>query len=224
MLAVEVKLMGSAQPLGQDAPGADIVLAAVSRHLGGLTQEDVAAVYGSVAAQRYAPGTPGVSADQVTALGQALGAFRAVPCPYCHLGLADHTLDLTPEGLDVRCGTDQSSRSLHEWLTPPAATSAGGMVWAVILWIGIPLVSLGFLSWAMPAVGAGLYRRWSWVIAAVALLILTVVGISVTPLDPNEVDPLADALFLVTWLGGAGYGAFQIKPWLNARSHQQRPA
>ena len=39
-----------------------------------------------------------------------------------------------------------------------------------------------------------------------------------SPLDPNEVDPVADAVLLITWLAGAGYGAFQIKPWLTARA------
>lgn len=213
--------MSSLQPTGYGPAGADPVLVAVSQHLGGLTPGEDAAVYGATIAQRYAPGAPGVSPVQVVALSQALGAFRTAPCRYCHLGLVDHTLDLTPEGLDVRCITDQSSRPLREWLGTHATTSRGSAVWAGLLWVGIPLLSIGLLSWVMPAIGAGLYRRRSWALAAVALLILTVVGFVVTPEDPNEIDLLADALLFGTWLVGAGYGAFQIKPWLDARSNQR---
>ena len=61
-------------------------------------------------------------------------------------------------------------------------------------------------------------RRRSWAIAAAVLLIPAVVGFIITPLDPNEVDPVADSVLLITWLTGAGYGAFQIKPWLTARA------
>lgn len=213
--------MSSLQPTGYGPAGADRVLVAVSQHLGGLTPEEDAAVYGATVAQRYAPGAPGVSPAQVVALSQALGAFRTAPCRYCHLGLVDHTLDLTPEGLDVRCITDQSSRPLREWLGTHATTSRGSVVWAGLLWVGIPLLSVGLLGWVMPAIGAGLYRRRSWALAAVALLILTVVGFVVTPADPDEIDLLADALLFGTWLVGAGYGAFQVKPWLDARSNQR---
>ena len=91
-------------------------------------------------------------------------------------------------------------------------------MWAVLLWVGIPLISLGLLAWAMPAVGAGVFPRRSWAVAAVAFLILAIVGFIITPLDPNEVDPVADAALLINWLAGAGYGAFQTTSWLTARA------
>jgi len=40
-------------------------------------------------------------------------------------------------------------------------------------------------------------------------------------LDTNEVDPVYDAALFTTWLAGAGYGAFQIKPWLTARTARE---
>ena len=64
-------------------------------------------------------------------------------------------------------------------------------------------------------------RRRSWAVAAVAFLVLAVVAFVTTPLDPNEVDPVYDAVLFTTWLAGAGYGAFQIKPWLTARTARE---
>jgi hypothetical protein len=210
--------MSSLQPTDHPVGGVDVLLSGVEAHLGALRPEETAAIYGAAVAQRYAPGAPGVSPAEVMALSQALGAFRSAPCRFCHLGLIDHALDVSAEGVEVRCLSDQQVRPLPEWLATPSAASRGSAVWAVLLWVGIPLVSLGLLAWAMPAVGAGMYRRRSWAVAAVAFLILAVVGFVITPLDPNEVDPVADAVLLITWLAGAGYGAFQIKPWLTARA------
>ena len=209
--------MSSLQPQNHPIGGVDAVVAGVERHLGALRPDETAAIYGAAVAQRYIPGAPGVSPAEVMALSQAVGTFRNGPCRFCHLGLVDHALDVAPEGLEVRCLADQHVRPLRDWLATPSTASPGSVVWAVLLWVGVPLFSVGLLAWAMPAVGAGMYRRRSWAVAAVAFLVLAVVVFATTPLDPNEVDPVYDAVLFTTWLAGAGYGALQIKPWLTAR-------
>ena len=94
--------------------GVDVVLFGVEAHLGALRPEETAAIYGAAVAQRYAPGAPGVSPAEVMALSQALGAFRGAPCRFCHLGLIDHALDVSAEGVEVRCLSDQQVRPLPE--------------------------------------------------------------------------------------------------------------
>lgn len=88
---------------------------------------------------------------------------------------------MTTEGVEVRCLSDQEVWPSWDWLATPSTASRGSAPWAILLWVGIPLISLGLLAWAMPAVGAGMYRRRSWAIAAVAFLILAVVGLIGTP-------------------------------------------
>ncbi len=104
------------------------------------------------------------------------------------------------------------------WLRAPETASPGSGVAAALLWVGIPLVSLGMLSWAMPAVAAAIHRRRSWAVAAAVFLALTVTMFLVMPADINAVDPVSDAILFGTWLAGSGYGALQIKPWLVAQS------
>lgn len=210
--------MSSLQPTGHPIGSVEAAVAGVEAHLGALRPEETAAIYGAAVAQRYAPGAPGVSPAEVMALSQALGAFRDAPCRFCHLGLVDHALDVTPQGVQVRCLSDQQVRPLRDWLATPSTASRGSAVMAGLLWVGIPVISLGLLSWVMPAVGAGMYRRLAWAAAAVAFLILAGVGWIMTPLDPDQAAPVADTLLDIAWLAGAGYGAFQIKPWLTARA------
>ena len=218
MLVTEGRVMSSLQPIGDSVDGVEAVVAGVERHLGALRPDEAAAIYGAAVAQQYVPGASGVSPSEMMALSQALGAFRSGPCRFCHLGLVDHALDVTPDGVEVRCLADQYVRTLRDWLATPSTASPGSVVWAVLLWVGIPLLSLGLLSWAMPAVGAGMYRRRSWAVAAVAFLVLAVIVFATTPVDPNEVDPVNSTVLFTTWLTGAGYGAFQIKAWLTARA------
>lgn len=210
--------MTSLRPAGHDESEAEFIVAEVARHVGALQAEEVAMVYGAAVAQQNASLDPGVTPAEVVALSQVIGAFRTAPCRFCHLGLTDHALDLTPQGLQICCRTDQRTRPLPGWLRAPATASPGSGVAAALLWVGIPLVSLGMLSWAMPAVAAALHRRRSWAVAAAVLLALTVTTFLRMPEDINAVDPVGDAILLGTWLAGSAYGVFQIKPWLEAQA------
>jgi hypothetical protein len=212
----------SLRPAGHDGGEAELIVAEVARHLGALQEEEAAVVYGAAVAQQHASLEHGVTPAEVTALSQVIGAFRIAPCRYCHLGLADHALDLSPQGLQVWCRIDQRARPLPEWLRDPATASAGSGVAAALLWVGIPLVSVGMLSWAMPAVAAALHRRRSWAAAAAVFLALTVTMFLVMPEDLNAADPVGDAILFGTWLAGSGYGALQITPWLKAQSATRR--
>jgi hypothetical protein len=203
---------------GRDGSEADLIVAEVSRHVGALEADEAALVFGTATAQQYASLDHGVSSVEVMALSQVIGAFRTAPCRFCHLGLVDHAVDLSPQGPQVWCTIDQSARPLSAWLPTSTTASPGGGVAATLLWVGIPLVSLGMLSWAMPAVAAVLHRRMSWALAAAVFLALTVTMFLVMPEDVNTVDPVGDAILFGTWLAGSGYGALQIKPWLVAQS------
>lgn len=214
--------MSSLRPAGRDGSEAELIVAEVARHVGALREEEAAVVYGAAVAQQNASFEHGVTPAEVMALSQVVGAFRTAPCRFCHLGLADHALDLSPQGLQVWCRIDQRARPLPVWLRDPATASAGSGVAATLLWVGIPLVSLGMLSWAMPAVAAGIHRRRSWAAAAAVFLALTVTMFLVMPEDFTAADPVGDAILFGTWLAGSGYGAFQIKPWLKAQSATRR--
>lgn len=210
--------MVSSLEAGGQGRDVDLVVAEVARHVGALQADEAATVYGAAVAHQYAAVDHGVAPAEVTALSQVIGAFRTGPCRFCHLGLADHALDLSPQGLQVWCRIDQRTHPVNEWLPAPATASQGSGVAAALLWVGLPLVSFGMLSWAMPAVAAALHRRRSWAVAAAIFLALTVTMFLIVPEDLNDVDPLSDALLFGTWLAGSGYGALQIKPWLTAQS------
>lgn len=199
--------------------GAEGVLAAVADRVGGLRPDEHAALYGAVVASQVDPADRPLTERDVADFARVVAAFRARPCRLCGRGMTEHAIDTTDTGMDVRCLSSQAALPLPEWLTtPPRTSSAGRVALAIALWVGIPLVGFGFLSWVMPAVAAGLHRRVSWAVAAAAFIVLSAAAWFLTPVDLYEVDPVADVVADVSWMAGTAYGAFQIRPWLSAQA------
>lgn len=201
--------------------GTDKTLRAVSQRAGGLSADEHACVYGAGLAHQYGPGIPETSPVQADAVAQAVVAFRSSPCRLCHRDITQHTLDLTPHGANVRCLSTQASTPVPVWLGLPAPTRPGNPVLAGLLWVGLPLLSAGLASWLMPAIGGGLYRRRSWIVAAVVLAGLIVLAVADPASSPNHAGTVATTAVTAAWFGGAVYGGLQIKPWLTARAEHR---
>lgn len=197
--------------------GTERVLAAVAARTGGLRVDEHACVYGAALAQLYTPVPTSEAARQADAVAQAVVAFRSMSCRLCDQELGGHALDLTPTGADVRCLASQAATPVNTWLGVRSDRRAGGAVLAGLCWIGIPLLSAGLASWLMPAIAAGRYRRPSWALAATIFASLAVLALVVTPTDPAASSTAATAASITAWVGGGLYGAFQMRPWLDAR-------
>jgi hypothetical protein len=201
--------------------GTDRTLAAVAQRTGGLSPDEHACIYGAALAQQYGPGSPEASTVQADTLAQAVVAFRSSPCRLCHHDITQHALDLTPHGANVRCLTSEASTPVPAWLGLPATRRSGSPVLSGLLWVGIPLLSVGFASWLMPAIGGGLYRRRSWIVAAIVLVGLIFFALADPSSTSDQISTTADTAVIAAWFGGALYGAFQIKPWLNVRTQRR---
>lgn len=195
--------------------GTERALADVAHRTGGLGPDEHACVYGAALARQLALGSPETTAPQADALAHAIVAFRSAPCSLCRKGITEHALDLTDRGASVRCLCDQATTPVLDWLGTRQGAGRGSTALALALWAGLPLVSLGTLSWLMPAIAGGVYRRRSWIIAAILLCVLVAAPV-IVPLSVG--GGVAGGGLLAAWLGGTLYGAAQVRPWLAERS------
>ncbi len=194
----------------------EAVVAGVASKVGGLTNEEYALVYGAAVARRATDPDGGVAVATLHSAGQVLMLLRRQRCAWCGQALGEHAIDLAPEGCRVTCRRDERALSADDWIPGPRQQSSGYRVAAVLGWVGLPLLSVGLLSWVMPLAAAIARHRRSWAIAAAVLLVLAMVG----ALVPN--DDWGGFLLVLAWWGGTIYGAFQVLPWLRSAPLRQR--
>ncbi len=188
---------------------ADAVVRQVAQSIGGLSLEEQLAVYGG-ASSYYAIAPVGAPpALAVPLLRDVLVALRRGPCRWCGRGLTGHGMDVTEYGVEVRCQHDVGSMAAGRWLAGPPPAPIGRSLVAFLMWVVVPLLSLGLLSWLMPLIAAIARRRRSWAIGAVVFGLLLTAAL----VGPED---LAAIPLLIAWLGAPVWGAFQIKPWLRS--------
>jgi hypothetical protein len=204
-----------------DTPDAgDWLVSQVAARVGGLTADEHAAVYG--AGYSYATSsTAPMHADTAAWIATILQDFRTRGCPYCHHGLLEHTLAVSELGPAVICDADNVSRPAWQWHAGPQPVPVWRVLLAVILWIGIPLTTVGLASWLMPLIAAVTRRQRRWALGAVGWGALTLLLIVV--IERGADGPALGWLALVLWFGSALYGGLQVKPWLS-ESTTPRPA
>ncbi len=194
-------------------------VAEVAALTGGLAVDEEAVVYGALLAGGLtsSPGTADalVPAFQIQSLATAVLDLRSRPCPYCLRGVTDHALDFGGSGLEVRCLVDGAARPLSIWRAGPPSVPVSGTLLAVVLWVGIPLVTLGLAGFVMPAVAgfARKNRRWK-VAAGLWLAVIAAESVLVSAIPTGEQPAAVGFVALGVWIGSTAYGAVQIKPWL----------
>ena len=207
-------------PVPGAVPISDLA-AAVHARVGGLVGAEPTQLYGAVTAASIGtdPDTMLIPGQRIEDLAAVLLAGRARACPFCGAPLAMHTLTVDPDEVGIWCQTAATSRPAAEWLAgPPPVPSAMG---PALMWVGIPALSMGLLSW-LPALIAGLrHRRRSWLIAAATFGALTAVVVGLVPAESASADESLTAaewlwflLVVGLWMGSTIYGARQVKPWL----------
>jgi hypothetical protein len=194
----------------------EAVVAAVARAGGGATADEHAVIYGAAVARRATDPEGTVAVSTLQWAGQVLMALRQRRCPWCGGPLREHSVDLAPEGCFVACHADDRVLRADVWLPGPAAMSTGYVLASLAGWLALPLLTLGLLAWVMPLVAAIARRRRPWAVAAAVLLSLAVLGAALP-------DAAGGAFLLLAWLGGTGYGALQVQPWLRTRPLGPRP-
>jgi hypothetical protein len=192
-------------------PGETLV-SQVGARVGAMTGDEHAMVYGagfSYATSSDAPLKP----DTVGWICVVLQDFRTRACPFCEHSLLEHTIAIDESGPAIICDQDSASRPAWQWHAGPRPTPAWRVLLAVVLWIGIPLASVGLASWVMPLIAALTQRRRRWIIGAVGWAASTVV--LVVFIERGAEGPALGFLALANWFGSAVYGGFQVKPWLS---------
>ena len=194
----------------------EAVVAAVARAAGGATAEEHAVIYGAAVARRATDPDGMVAGSTLQWAAHVLMSLRQRRCPWCDGALLEHSLDLAPDGCFLHCHADERVLRADLWLPGPRDMSTGYVLGSVAGWVAPPLVSLGLLGWAMP-LGAALARqRRSWLVGAAVLSVLALLGAALP-------EAVGGAFLLVAWLGGTGYGALQIRPWLRTRPLAPQP-
>lgn len=196
----------------------DMKVREIAGRTSGLTNDEHASLYGSLCSLDAIGGLEPDPRAQVDELAALVESFRESLCPWCERGLSEHTLEPGPLGLEIRCDRSGKIRSVAEWLEGPVGFSRRQWLWAGTAWIGIPLLSLGMASWFMPTVAAMLIHRARWVIPA--LVWVALVGAVFLTVDQG--GWFSDLLIFTAWLGGALYGALQVKPWLTELDRRRR--
>lgn len=193
----------------------DSFVGSVAQSIGGISYEEELAVYGSASAfYAIAPdGTP--AASTVPLVGDVLRWLRAGPCRWCGGGLAGHGIDLSSFGVEVRCTRLGRNLPAGQWMAGPPPVPVGRQLLALVMWVFLPVLCIGLLSWLMPTIAAVTRKRRAWGVAGALFGLLVVAGL----LLPTAVGPL---FLIVAWWGAPVWGAFQIKPWLNSYPDQRR--
>ncbi len=192
----------------------DWLVTQVVYQMGALSADEQAAVYGagfSYASSATQPTLPPNSAEWISTV---LQDFRLHPCLFCEYGLLEHSLSIANNGPMLVCDADGVSRSAWAWHAGPQPLPLWRILLAAVLWIGIPLTSIGLASWLMPAVAAFMYRQQRWILGALIWGLLTVALI--TTIELGWEGSALGLFALVLWFGSAIYGGFQIKGWLTA--------
>lgn len=189
----------------------DALVASVASRLGTLSPDEQAAVYGA----GYAYDTGGdrpLPPQSVEWIAAVLQDFRAAPCQYCDHRLLEHSLSVSESGPAVTCDAGGTTRSAWDWHAGPRPASPWLILLAVVLWVAIPLVTIGLASWLMPLISAVMYKKRPWALAALAWGALTV--LLVVFIENQRLATALGFLALLIWFGSAIYGGFQIKRWL----------
>lgn len=193
----------------------DAVVSAVGSWLGGLSVDERVAIYGAAVGLRATDPDAALPVGALHSAAYVVMASRKSPCPWCGQPLAEHAFDFAPHGTDVRCLRTDRLLPAADWLSGPASVSTVYRVASFLGWVGLPLISLGLLAWAMPLVAGIARRRRSWVAAAGALFAVAVAGAAI----PGDWGGM---LLLIAWWGGTAYGGFQVMPWLRSKPHVAR--
>lgn len=199
----------------------DDVAAAVAERTGGLLEHEDLLLYGAM--QAAASGIDAAAAllpaERVADLANVLLKGRAGACEFCGKPLSTHTLGADSESASVWCEVAVSPRPVSQWLAGPVRLSPGALLEGTLLWVGVPGLSLGLLSW-LPSLIAGVQRkRRSWLVAAATWAALLFAGISLSsPGATGGVQETGSGLLILgVWLGSTIHGGFQVRPWLEGR-------
>lgn len=172
-------------------------LADVERRIGRLTGTEHDQLYGAL----YAAAATGSAAlldpaqANTAALAELVRTGRNGGCRKCGSPLQEHELDV----------------ARYPWLSCPGPAAAkptdrGRRMRAWALWVAVPLLSLGLLSWLPSLVAALRHRGRGWGIATGLLLVFTLSFWT-------QPDVLAGNR-MILWLGACLYGATQVKAWM----------
>lgn len=197
----------------------DAFVSQVASHIGAMSPNEQAAVYGAGFAFDTGTEQP-LPPDTAGWVATVLRDLRAGPCPYCHHRLLEHTLSLSEAGPSVTCDADGTSRFAWDWHSGPRPKPPWLVLLAVALWVGLPLVTVGLASWLMPLVSAVMYKRRAWAVAAAGWGVLTT--LLVVLIDNESLATVMGFLALILWFGSAVYGGFQVKPWLACATDRRR--
>ncbi|MCU0298927.1 MAG: hypothetical protein MUF33_10480 [Candidatus Nanopelagicales bacterium] len=197
-----------------DADAGDWLVTQVVYQMGALSPDEQAAVYGAGFSYDSAGSQKALPANTAQWISTVLLDFRTHPCPFCEYGLLEHSLSIADNGPMLVCDSDGVSRSAWVWHAGPQPLPLWRILLAVVLWIGIPLTSIGLASWLMPTIAAFKYRQRRWALGAVIWGLLTVALI--TAIELGWEGSALGMLALLLWFGGALYGGLQIKGWLSA--------
>ncbi len=190
--------------------GAEVAVQQVSSAMGGLVVDEQLLVYGGLAGY-YATLTGNeTTAPSLQPIVDVLVALRTRPCRWCGGGARGHALDVSAFGVEVRCLADDRSRPVPQWSDGPSQISPLYLVASALAWVGLPLLSMGLLSWLMPLLAAVRRSRTSWGVAAALLFGLVVVSLAV----PSSAGVY---LLMSAWCFGAVYGGLQVRPWVAGR-------
>lgn len=178
------------------------VVTAVQQEAGGLSSAERDQLYGALyanAATRSGALLDPADANAL-ALARIIRTSRNGGCVRCSRPLAEHDLDLAAAPW-LTCPTDHRE--------PPDRRASIG---AWVLWVGLPFLSFGLLSWLPSLVAAVKSRGHGWGIATALLTVFTLSFWTQPDVDSETQMAL--------WLGASIYGATQVKPWLRWRGRR----
>lgn len=196
--------------MSETADSGDWLVSQVGARIGALTADEHAAVYGAGFSYETSSDAP-LPSDTIGWVAAVLQLFRTRECAYCHHGLLEHTLAINESGPSVICDRGNVSRPAWQWHAGPQPVPVWRMVLGAVLWVGIPLISIGLASWLMPLIAAVTRRRRSWALAAFGWGASTVT--LVIFIERGAEGPALGFVAITLWLGSAVYGGFQVKPW-----------
>lgn len=196
----------------------DSVDDAISALIGPLHDDEKAKVFGAVHA--WSSSDPlhreaALPLPQVQDLAGVIARGRYRMCSYCHHHWVDHDLVIEPGLTMVGCPDGSQVRSAAQWLAGPAPVAPLRVAGGVALWVFLPFISMGLLSWLPSLVGAVTRRRRQWIAASGVLGALTLALVLMLSLPDASENPSAATGFVALglWIGSSIYGALQVKEW-----------
>lgn len=195
-----------------DADAGDWLVTQVVYRMGALSPDEHAAVYGAGFSYSASAGQATMPPDSAAWISTILQDFRAHACPYCEHGLLEHSLSIADSGPTLVCDADGVSRSAWAWHAGPQPQPLWRVLISVVLWIGIPLTTIGLAGWLMPTIAAFMYKKRRWVLGAIIWGLLT--ALLITLIELGWEGSWLGVVTLVVWFGSALFGGLQIKAWL----------